>query len=107
VKVDNPDEQLRPEMNARVNFLTEAAAAVESGKSPARVLVPKAAVVHRDGADFVFVVKGTRVEQRVIRLGEAAGDFYNVIDGLSGGESAAVTGVDKLRDGDRVKLITQ
>jgi len=104
VKVDNPDEQLRPEMNARVNFLTEAAAAVESGKSPARVLVPRAAVVHRDGADFVFVVKGTRVEQRVIRLGEAAGDFYNVIDGLSGGESAAVTGVDKLRDGDRVKL---
>lgn len=107
VKVENPDEQLRPEMNARVNFLTEAAAPVEGGKSAARVLVPKAAVVHRDGADFVFVVKGTRVEQRVIRLGEAAGDFYNVIDGLSGGESTAVTGVDKLRDGDRVKLNTQ
>lgn len=107
VKVENPDERLRPEMNARVNFLTDAAATVESGKSPARVLVPKAAVVHRDGADFVFIVKGTRVEQRVIRLGEAAGDFYNVIDGLSGGESAAVTGVEKLRDGDRVKLITQ
>ena len=108
VKVENPDEQLRPEMNARVNFLTDAAATVESGgKSPARVLVPKAAVVHRDGADFVFIVKGTRVEQRVIRLGEAAGDFYKVIDGLSGGESTAVTGVEKLRDGDRVKLITQ
>ncbi len=107
VRVENPDEQLRPEMNARVNFLTEAAAPVEGGKSAARVLVPKAAVVHRDGADFVFVVKGTRVEQRVIRLGEAAGDFYNVIDGLSGGESTAVTGVDKLRDGDRVKLNTQ
>jgi HlyD family secretion protein len=108
VKVENPDEQLRPEMNARVNFLTDAAATVESGgKSPARVLVPKAAVVHRDGADFVFIVKGSRVEQRVIRLGEAAGDFYNVIDGLSGGESAAITGVDKLRDGDRVKLINQ
>jgi HlyD family secretion protein len=107
VKVENPDEQLRPEMNARVNFLSEAATTVESGKSPARVLVPKAAVVHRDGADFVFVVKGTRVEQRVIRLGEVAGDFYHVIDGLSGGESAAITGVEKLRDGDRVKLITQ
>ena len=104
VKVENPDEQLRPEMNARVNFLSEAAATVESSKSPARVLVPKAAVVHRDGADFVFIVKGPRVEQRVIRLGEAAGDFYNVLDGLSGGESTAVTGVDKLRDGDRVKI---
>jgi HlyD family secretion protein len=96
VKVENPDEQLRPEMNARVNFLTDSAAEPESGKPALRVMVPKAAVVHRDGSDFVFVVKGNRVEQRVIRLGEATGDFYNVIEGLSGGESAAVTGADKL-----------
>jgi len=106
VKVENPDQQLRPEMNARVNFLTDATA-TENGKPAARVLVPKAAVVHRDGSDFVFVVKGNRVEQRVIRVGDPAGDFYNVIDGLSGGESAAVTGVDKLRDGDRVKIMSQ
>jgi HlyD family secretion protein len=104
VKVENPDEQLRPEMNARVNFLTDAVAEPDKGKAPAQVLVPKAAVVHRDGADFVFVVKGNRVEQRVIRLGEAAGEFYKVIEGLSGGESTAITGVEKLRDGDRVKL---
>lgn len=104
VKVENPDQQLRPEMNARVNFLSEAAA-VENTKSAARVMVPKAAVVHRDGSDFVFVVKGNRVEQRVIRVGEAAGEFYNVMEGLSGGESAAVTGIEKLRDGDRVKVV--
>jgi HlyD family secretion protein len=106
VKVENPDEQLRPEMNARVNFLSETAA-VEASKPAARVMVPKAAVVHRDGSDFVFVVKGTRVEQRVIRVGEAAGEFYNVIEGLSGGESAAITGIEKLRDGDRVKVVSQ
>jgi len=29
------------------------------------------------------------------------------MEGLSGGESAAVTGVEKLRDGDRVKLVNQ
>jgi HlyD family secretion protein len=106
VKVENPDEQLRPEMNARVNFLSEAAA-VENTKPAARVMVPKAAVVHRDGSDFVFVVKGNRVEQRVIRVGEAAGEFYNVMEGLSGGESAAVTGIEKLRDGDRVRVVNQ
>jgi multidrug efflux pump subunit AcrA (membrane-fusion protein) len=107
VKVENPDEQLRPEMNARVNFLNDKAAATENGRPAARVLVPKAAVVHRDGGDFVFVVKGSRVEQRVIRVGEASGDFYQVMEGLSGGESAAITGVDKLRDGDRVKITNQ
>jgi HlyD family secretion protein len=106
VKVENPDEQLRPEMNARVNFLSEAAAA-ENIQPTTRIMVPKAAVVHRDGSDFVFVIKGNRVEQRVIRVGEAAGEFYNVMEGLSGGESAAITGIDKLRDGDRVKVVSQ
>ena len=102
VKVDNPDEQLRPEMNARVNFLAEGQPT--EGKSPARVLVPKAAVVKKDGSAFVFVVKGNKVEQRSIRLGEEAGDFYYVLEGLSGGESTATTGAEKLRDGDRVKI---
>ena len=107
VKVENPDEQLRPEMNARVNFLSEEAKPAENKSVVARVLVAKAAVVHKDGSDFVFVIKNGRVEQRVIRLGEETGEFYNVMEGLSGGASTAVSGVDKLRDGDRVKVASQ
>jgi len=103
VKVENPNEQLRPEMNARVNFLSDKPATTES-KSVARVLVPKAAVVKQDNSSFVFVVKGNKVEQRTIRTGEESGDAYVVLDGLSGSETVAVTGVDKLRDGDRVKV---
>jgi HlyD family secretion protein len=102
VKVENPDEQLRPEMNARVNFLAEGQPT--EVRAAARILVPKAAVVRRDGSAFVFVVKGNKVEQRSIRLGDEAGDFYYVLEGLSGGESAATTGAEKLRDGDRVKI---
>lgn len=102
VKIDNPDEQLRPEMNARVNFLGEEQPT--QGKSSARVLVPKAAVVRRDGSSFVFVVKGNKVEQRSIRLGDEAGDFYYVLEGLSGGESTATSGAEQLRDGDRIKI---
>lgn len=102
VKVENPDEQLRPEMNARVNFLGEENAT--QTKSAPRPLIPKAAVVRKDGNAFVFVVKGNRVEQRSVRLGDESGEFYYVLEGLSGGESAATTGVEKLRDGDRVKI---
>ena len=103
--MENPDEQLRPEMNARVNFLSDAARS--ESKSAPRVLVPKAAVVRKDGSDFVFVIKGNKAEQRAIRLGEEAGDFYYVFEGLSGGESAATTGAARLRDGDRVKISAQ
>lgn len=103
VKVENPNEQLRPEMNARVNFLSDKAPANE-GQTIARVLVPKNAVSKRDNSSFVFVVKGNRVEQRTIRTGEESGDAYVVLDGLSGNETVAVSGVDKLSDGDRVKV---
>ena len=100
VSVDNPDEQLRPEM---IRALTQ--------ETKDR---PKAQRPHSAGSQssrntqrrqrFVFVVKGNRVEQRSIRLGEEAGEFYYVLEGLSGGESTATTGADKLRDGDRVKV---
>src|SRR2546425_8083926 len=102
VKVDDPNEQVRPEMNARVNFLGDGPQSSQSKSAP-RVLVPKAAVVRKDGSAFVFVLKGNKVEQRSVRLGDEAGDFYYVFEGLSGGESTATGGVDKLRDGDRVK----
>lgn len=103
VKVENPNEQLRPEMNARVNFLSDKPAA-SGTTSVARVLVPKAAVVKKENASFVFVVKGSKVEQRTIRTGDESGDAYFVLEGLSGNETVAVAGVDKLRDGDRVKV---
>ncbi len=103
VKVENPDQQLRPEMNARVNFLAPNTANQENS-SLGRVRVPKQAVVRKDNSSFVFVVKGDKVEQRTIRAGEEIGDDYYVLEGLSGNESVAVAGVDKLRDGDRVKI---
>jgi HlyD family secretion protein len=103
VKVDNPNEQLRPEMNARVNFLSDKPAQTQT-QAIARVLVPKLAVVKKDGASFVFVVKNNKVEQRTIRIGDEQGDAYFVLDGLSGNESVATSGVEKLRDGDRVKI---
>lgn len=103
VKVENPDEQLRPEMNARVNFLASESTDREGG-SLGRILVPKTAVVRKDNSAFVFVVKGDRVEQRAIRTGVEIGNDFHILEGLSGGETVAVAGIDKLRDGDRVKI---
>ncbi|MCI0489862.1 MAG: efflux RND transporter periplasmic adaptor subunit [Blastocatellia bacterium] len=106
VKVENPDEQLRPEMNARVNFLADQKPAGEQ-QSVSRALVPKAAVVQKDEAAFVFVVKGDRVEQRVIRLGQESGDSYYVLEGLGGGETVVTEGAEKLSDGSRIKISGQ
>ena len=103
VKVEDPNEYLRPEMNARVNFLSDKPA-VTNTPVATRVLVPKLAIVKKDNSSFVFVVKNNKVEQRTIRTGDEIGDSYIVLDGLSGNENVAVAGVDKLRDGDKVKI---
>lgn len=103
VKVENPDQQLRPEMNARVNFLANDSGN-KANNSTGRILVPKQAVVRIDNGAFVFVIKGNKVEQRAIRHGGEVGDDYQVLEGLSGNESVALNGADKLRDGDRVKV---
>lgn len=103
VKVDNPNEQLRPEMNARVNFLAPEKT-LEVAPVASRVLVPAAAIVRRGDADCVFVVKGERVEMRTIRRGDVVGDNVAVLDGLSGGEQLVTTGAESLGDGDRVRI---
>jgi hypothetical protein len=41
---------------------------------------------------------------RSVRLGEETNGFFQVLEGLSGGESIATTGAEKLNDGDRVKI---
>jgi HlyD family secretion protein len=102
VKVENPDEQLRPEMNARVNFLADGAK-TEAGPVN-RVLVSKQAIVRQDGNTFVFVIKGNKVEQRSVRLGDETAETFQVLEGLSGGESVAIKGIESLRDGSRVKV---
>lgn len=103
VKVDNPNEQLRPEMNARVNFLA-VQQSLDAPKAASRVLVPAAAIVRRGDADCVFVVKGDRVEMRTIRRGDVSGENVTVLDGLSGGEQVVTTGAESLGDGDRVRI---
>ena len=72
--------------------------------SLSRALVPQTAVVRDGDAAFVFVVKGDRVEQRTVRLGEASGSSFYVLEGLSGGERVVTSGAESLGDGDRIEI---
>lgn len=99
VKVSNPDEFLRPEMNATVAFLSEAkpAAAGQPAAAPA-LYIPAGAI--RDGK--VFVVLNGRAVARPVRTGPSSTRGLRVEDGLFGGEDLILDPPAELADGARV-----
>ena len=101
VAFDQLDPRILPDMGVKVAFLgDEPTAPVVAG----RVLVPRTALREEGGAAAVFVYREGRLERRAVRLGQARGDQHEVIAGLAEGEQIVVTGVNKLRDGQRARV---
>lgn len=98
VKVLNPDDYLRPEMNASVAFLAREQPRTATGARPV-VVVPSSAV--RDSG--VFVVAGGRAVRRSVRTGVSAAGGVRVEEGLNGGEDLIVSPPADLKDGAKVK----
>lgn len=106
VKVLNPDDLLKPDMNATVSFLSpEALAASRAATTrPAAdrptIRVPATAV--RDSA--VFVVEDGKAVKRTISIATQDGSQdVNVLKGLIGGEELIVSPPASLQDGAKVK----
>ena len=105
VTILDKDQNLKPEMSAKVTFL-ERAQPREPGaaaETPA-VTVPAEAVVARDGKPVVFEVKDGKARQRAILTGPTRQGQVVVTQGLSGTETLVVRPPESLRDGDAVKV---
>lgn len=69
---------------------------------PNVVTIPMDAVTSQDGKDVVFVVEGSLVKRKAVKLGLLSDDVYEVKSGLTLGEKVVVKGLDKVSDGVRV-----
>jgi multidrug efflux pump subunit AcrA (membrane-fusion protein) len=69
------------------------------------VIVPADAVIGQ-GPDrgVVFVLKEGQLERRAVRLGPAEPKGQVIQGGVSPGETVAVGGLEKLKDGERVRI---
>jgi len=102
VKFVDKDSRILPEMSAKVAFLSRE---VREDEQKARTTVPARAVVTRKGKQSVFLLKSDRVKETPITTGETLGDMIEVLGGVKTGDRIAVSPLDKLRDGSRVKII--
>lgn len=105
-KVANPDEVLRPGMFAKATVI------MPEKKTVLPVVVT--AISYATFGNSVFVIDEQTNEetgetekvlrQQFVRLGQARGDFIDVIDGLKPGETIVTSGVFKLRSGMKVVI---
>jgi RND family efflux transporter MFP subunit len=100
---DKLDPRILPDMAVKVTFLGDQPKPTPAAGG-ARVLIPKSAVKEDAGATTVFVFRDGRVERRAVRLGQARGNDWEVIAGLTDGEQIVVTGLNDLRDGQAAQL---
>jgi len=101
VKFLETDDRILPEMSAKVAFLSQA---LEPAQRQPRLIIPKGALVTRDGRTFSFAVTGNRVKLVPLTLGPAMNDLVEVAAGLKEGDRVVMNPPAGLKDGSRVRV---
>lgn len=107
VKIKSKDPRILPNMAARVGFMS----APEKGavQAVSRVTVPVSAVQangqgnSKTGTIFVLGTDN-KIEKRDVALGLKTAQSITILSGVSPGDRLASDNLDKLHDGDRVKI---
>lgn len=98
VKVLNPDDFLRPDMNATVGFYNDVKQSENRDKNT--VVIPPGAV--QDGA--VFLALDGHAKKRPVKVGGTTAQGIIVQSGLIGGEDLIVNPPTQLKDGQRLEM---
>ena len=95
------DPRILPEMSAKVAFLERP---IRSEEQQSRVMLPKAALIKRDGKSYVYLLKGDSVSETLVET-VASGDELVEIKGVKVGDKVALKPLDKLANGSKVKTV--
>lgn len=91
--VDAPEVALRPGMFASVQLATG------TQNSP---IVPRRALLERDGKFVAFVEANGCLEERIVQAGESQGEEVSIQRGIAAGEKLVATPTTELKNGQRI-----
>lgn len=94
--VPNADGTLRPGMFARVRLQFADAQGV---------VVPETALVPAGEEQYVYRIEDGIAKRVVVKLGLRRGGKVEILEGLQAGDQVLTTGLQKVLDGDRVRVI--
>lgn len=103
VRIENPDEYLRVQGSAQVQFLRDAA--TQPADAEPQIWIPLDAVqLAADGrSGDVFVADQGRLRSVRVRLGEQRGQQVRLLEGLSPGQQIARGDLARLSEGQRIR----
>ncbi len=99
VRIENPERVLLPGMFARVRVL------LYSKKNT--LVVPTDSLQGGEGEQFIYVINKEKstVEKRPVTVGYKRPDYCQVDAGVSEGEVIAISSLEKLEDGAKIRLL--
>jgi multidrug efflux pump subunit AcrA (membrane-fusion protein) len=68
--------------------------------------VPARAVAYVFGSNKVYLIKDNVVEARDVKLGDRFDNSIEILEGVSEGDTIAVTGLARLDTGSKVRIAT-
>jgi RND family efflux transporter MFP subunit len=96
IRVDNPDNILKPGVFAHVS--------IKTGLSEAVLAVPQNALTSNQGLYFVFIADQDIIRRQQVEIGSIIGQLVEVKSGLNPGEKIVISNVNKLKDQDRIHI---
>ena len=106
VKFSQPDQYVRPEMNARVTFLESEKSSTDKRLRETKLyVVPKRAVLDHESGKAVLVVADGKVQVKPVTVQKEVGQDTFISSGLAGTEAVIVSEqLSQLKAGDRVDV---
>src|SRR5262249_52410599 len=101
MQIENPDEHLRPDMNATVKFLADDNKG--GSQQPGGAVVPSTAVRHHDGKQVVFIVLNGNAVMKTRKIVEQRNNGY-LVDGPINGENVVSNPPENLKDGESIRI---
>ena len=105
VTIDDWDERLVPDMSCTVTFLQEGTDQAALEAAP-KILIPVTAVLTEGGRSYAWVVRDGTLVRSPIDLGLEQDNDFEVLSGLSGGETVVQRPSAELADGMRVRTVS-
>lgn len=94
------DKRILPEMSAKVAFLEHEV--MPEQKKP-RLAVNPAALKTAGGKQVAYIIKDGRAVETQVTTAASLGDWVEIASGLKAGDKVAISGLDRLKDGAKVK----